>query len=157
MKKYRVNRVNRVQYIKIVATWILLTILALPVIAKEKTKGPNGGRVMKLGKGYVEFFASKKHFVEVRLLDKSLKAFESSDSEVKVVAQASSGKQELGLIAKEEIFIALQPLPSDVPYELVLKVKVKPNGKFQDIPFVYDTTLCQDCNLAKYVCIFEEN
>lgn len=121
----------------------------------EKIAGPHGGRVIELAEGHLEFYATSERLIEVYFYDSSMEPSTSSKAQIQVIAQSEAGSQKYDLTLREGAFRSSDPLPEGNNYPLVVRVKTTPESSFQNLRFLYNSSICGGCNLAEYACTCE--
>ncbi len=134
---------------------LLLCVAASTIQAEEiKGKAPHGGRMIELGEQQVEFYVTPEKMAEVRFFDKDMKPVKLEGAEVQLVAQAG-GSQKYDLVLKDGVFITETALPEGTEYNIVLRIKPDADSGFKNIRFVYNSVICEGCQLAEYACTCE--
>lgn len=135
----------------------LILLGALSLSAEEKhnhkaTAGPNGGKILEIEPLHAEFLVQADKKVRITYYDAAMKPLPVSTQEVKVIAEAKTGKAVLDFEKSGEVLISKTALPEGSGYRVVLQLKADANAKPQNFRIDYNAEICGGCKLVEYAC-----
>lgn len=119
--------------------------------------GPQGGRVLEIEGGHAEFLVRADKKISVTLYSGAMKSLPPGDQEVRVIAEAKTGKVTLEFEKTAAGFVSKSPLPEGEGYRIVLQLLKNPEAKPQNFRIDYHTEICGGCKLAEYACTCESH
>jgi hypothetical protein len=141
---------------------IALALLVIPVTQAAEdhrhpkiVPGPKGGKILETVAGRVEFFVQADKKVSVTFYDKAMKPVSPEGQEVKVIAEAKSGKVTLEFEKTGEALVSKRALPEGDGYRVVVQIKTDTAAKPQNFRIDYHTEICGGCQRAEYACTCE--
>lgn len=137
---------------------VLLTgpsVFAAESHAHKAIPGPKGGKVLEAGAWHVEFCVQPDKKVSVTFYDAAMKPVAPGGQEVKVIAEAKTGKAVLEFEKSGGAYVSKSALPQGDGYRVVVQVKNDPAAKPQNFRIDYHEEICKGCKLAEYACICE--
>lgn len=144
---------------KILTTLLLGIALASTTLAASQDKhahkpipGPKGGKVLESEPQHAEFFVQPDKKVSITFYDDAMKAVAPTAQEVKVVAEAKSGKTTLEFEKAGDALLSKTTLPEGDGYRIVVQIKNDPASKPQNFRIDYHTEICGGCKRAEYAC-----
>lgn len=145
---------------KIILTLTIMMVGILMLRAANESKphdhktqtGPNGGKVLKLSDGHVEFFVQEDKKIRITFIDDHSKIIPSSEQIIKAHAETKSGKVTFDFQKAGDSFISQGALPEGQPYQIVLQIRSDPSSKPQNMRINYDATICKECQQVEYAC-----
>jgi hypothetical protein len=123
---------------------------------EKVTPGPKGGRVEEVEGGHLEFFVQPDKKVSVTFYSEDMKPQAPAEQDVKLTAEAPSGKAKLEFEKSGDAFVSTTTLPEGDGYRVVLQVKATPDAKSQNIRIEYHAEVCETCKRAEYACVCSE-
>jgi hypothetical protein len=75
--------------------------------------------------------------------------------EIKVIAEAKTGKATLEFEKSGEAFVSKAALPEGDGYRVVVQIKNDAAAKPQNFRIDYHSEICGGCKLAEYACVCE--
>ncbi len=145
----------------------LLTLLAASVFlgtvalaaesghSHQALAGPKGGKIVESLPLHAEFLVQADKKVSVTFYDDTMKPITPSTQQVKVIAEAKTGKTVLEFEKTGAAFLSKTTLPDGDGYRLVLQIKNDPAAKPQNFRIDYHSALCKGCQRAEYACTCE--
>jgi len=115
--------------------------------------GPQGGRILESSPLHSEFFVRADRKVSVTFYDAALKPVAPGGREVKVIAEAKTGKATLEFEKTGDAFVSRSALPAGDGYRIVVQIRNDPAAKPQNFRIDYHTEICGECKRAEYACI----
>jgi hypothetical protein len=138
---------------------ILATVLfGSTVIATEEKHdhkviaGPKGGKILESTPLHAEFFVQADKKVSVTFYNESMKPAAPTTQEVKVIAEAKTGKATLEFEKTGDGFLSKTVLPDGDGYRVVVQIKNEAAAKPQNYRVDFHTELCKECKRAEYAC-----
>lgn len=135
------------------------TLLSTIVIAADDHKhshkiipGPKGGKVLESAPLHSEFFVQTDRKVSITFYNDAMKAVAPTSQEIKIIAEAKTGKATLELSKTADGFLSKTALPQGNGYRIVVQIKNDAASKPQNFRVDYDPAICGGCKLAEYAC-----
>jgi hypothetical protein len=133
------------------------TLLTALSVAADKhdhkiIPGPKGGKVLESTPLHAEFFVQPDRKVSVTFYDEAMKPVAPTAQEVKVTAEAKSGKAVLEFVKSGDGFLSKTALPAGDGYRVVVQIKTDASAKPQNLRFDYHTEMCGGCKRIEYAC-----
>lgn len=123
--------------------------------AHKAIPGPKGGKVLESEPLHAEFFVQPDKKVSLTFYDAAMKPVAPTVQEVKVIAEARSGKATLEFGKSGESFVSKTALPEGDGYRIVVQIKNDAAAKPQNFRIDYHAETCGGCKLAEYACVCE--
>jgi hypothetical protein len=117
--------------------------------------GPKGGKVLESAPLHAEFFVQPDKKVNVTFYDAALKPVAPTGQEIKVIAEAKTGKTTLEFEKTGDGFVSKTTLPEGDGYRIVVQIKNEASAKPQNFRIDYHTETCAECKRAEYACVCE--
>lgn len=151
------NRKHKImnQLLALIVASALLGSVALAAESGHSHKtipGPKGGKVLESMPLHAEFFVQPDRKVSVTFYDAALKPVAPSAQQIKVIAEAKTGKATLEFEKSADTFISKTALPEGDGYRVVVQIKNDASAKSQNFRIDYQPDLCKECNRAEYAC-----
>lgn len=120
--------------------------------AHKPIPGPNGGKVLESEPLHAEFFVQPDRKVRVTFYDEAMKPSAHAAQQVKVIAEAKSGKATLEFEKSGDALVSKTALPEGDGYRIVVQIKNDAAAKPQNFRVDFHTETCSGCKLAEYAC-----
>ena len=117
--------------------------------------GPKGGKVLESEPLHAEFFVQPDKKVSLTFYDETMKPVAPSAQEIKVIAEAKTGKATLEFEKAGDAFVSKTTLPEGDGYRVVVQIKNDASAKPQNFRIDYHTEICKECKKAEYACACE--
>lgn len=144
--------------LKLILAAVLVSSVAIAADDKhthKATPGPKGGKVLELGTLHAEFFVQADKKVSITFYDEAMKPVASGGQEIKVIAEAKTGKATLEFEKSGGAFVSKTALPEGDGYRIVVQIRNDAAAKPQNFRIDYHAEICGGCKLAEYACICE--
>ncbi len=138
-------------------TKIIALILASLTFASaaEKTKAPNGGRIISAVEPHAEFFVTADKKVEVRFLDAAGKVIAPAAQTVTVTMGDRAAPTKLAFTQDGDKLVSDKTVPEGKELPVVVQIKVTPDAKTVTDKFNLNFAKCPTCSNAEYACSCE--
>lgn len=138
-------------------TTLILTLLTAVALAHEGVDlGPNGGRILEFSKnetmhGEVTVKGDQFH---IALLDKDMKPVSMAEQTLSATTGDRESPKKLDVAKSGNGFTV--PVVKSGEW-LILQFKESPKGKAITARFEYNTSICDGCKKAEWVCACKED
>lgn len=145
----------------ILAVVLATTIVAATAFAAEKghahkvVPGPKGGKILEMEPLHAEFFVQPDKKASVTFYDSAMKPVAPVAQQVKVIAEAKTGKVTLEFEKAGDAFVSKTVLPEGDGYRVVIQIKNDFSAKPQNFRVDYHAEICAECKRAEYACACE--
>ena len=138
------------KYLHLLLAVALLTTSALA--ADTPISGSNGGKILSSVPLHAEFFVQPDRKVSITFYDEALKQVGPAGQEIKVIAEASTGKVALEFEKSSTGYISKTALPAGDGYRIVVQIKNDATAKPQNFRVDFHTEICKECGHPEYAC-----
>lgn len=121
--------------------------------SNEKEGSPNGGRVIQLADGQLEFYLTPERFVQITFLDDTGAVVPAADQVVSVIGGDRSAPTKLEFVKNAGLLRSTQALPHLKNMPIVLQIKATPDAKRVREKFYLNTSDCPSCIFKEYACV----
>lgn len=139
-----------------IAAVLLAGLLHATAAEKKVETGPKGGRLLEKTSPKAEFFVEKDRSVTITFYDDKPQPVPVGNQVVTVIAEAKSGKTNIGLVRKDGRLVSQTALPEGEGYTVVVMIKAREDTKSQNFRFKLDLSICGGCKRAEYACSCHE-
>lgn len=120
--------------------------------AAEKTKAPNGGRLIDSIEPHAEFLVTTDKKIEVRFLDEAGKVVAPGEQVVAVTMGDRANPTKLAFTKVGEKLVSDKVIPEGEELPVVLQIRAKAGEKAVNIKFTLNLAACPTCDHAEYAC-----
>ncbi len=120
--------------------------------AAEKTKAPNGGRIVDAVTPHAEFVVTTGKKVEVRFLDEAGKVIAPAGQVVTVTMGERANPTKLAFAQEGDKLVSDKVIPDGKELPVVLQIRAKEGEKAVTEKFNLNLATCPECKLAEYAC-----
>ena len=122
---------------------------------KEKSAGPNGGRIITAVEPHMEFLVTADRKVKITFLGDDGKAAALKDQSVTAIGGDRANPTRLAFVKEADSLVSDKPLPDGNMVPIVLQVKVTPDAKTVTEKFTINLSDCATCKHKEYACTCE--
>jgi len=132
----------------------IITLIASLTFASaaEKTKTPNGGRVIDNVSPVAEFFVTKDRLVEIRFLDATGKVITPVVQGVTVITGDRMNPTKLTFVQDGDKLVSDKVIQVGKDVPVILQIKMTPDAKSINTKFNLNMAICSGCKLNEYAC-----
>lgn len=134
------------------ALLVSATLASENVHSHKTIAGPKGGKILESTPLHAEFFVQADKKVSVTFYDAAMKLIAPSAQQIKVFAEAKTGKTTLEFEKVNDTFISMTTLPDGDGYRVVVQIKNDASSKPQNFRIDYIPSICKECQRAEYAC-----
>lgn len=132
-------------------------LVATSARAEKLEAGPNGGRLVGAAPDQAELLISPEGIATITFLDAEKKPAAPGVRTAVLFAQLESGRKEIELERKGDVFVSKEALPKPEGYLLVVQTRSAPDAKPTNTRAKYEMHVCGGCKLSEYACTCEEH
>jgi hypothetical protein len=121
--------------------------------AMEKTKAPNGGRIIHTVEPRAEFLMTTDKKIEIRFLDGAGNVIAPSAQIVTVVMGDRMAPTKLAFAKDGDKLVSDKVVAEGDSLPVVLQIKVTPDSETVTSKFTLNMATCPECKLHEYACI----
>ncbi len=120
--------------------------------ADTPISGSKGGKILSSVPLHAEFFVQPDRKVSITFYDEALKQVAPTGQEIKVIAEAPTGKVTLEFEKGATGYLSKTALPAGDGYRIVVQIKNDATAKPQNFRVDFHTEICKECGHPEYAC-----